>query len=52
MARLDESSQLNILQNSLADIVLDNDNTKGQELITGIDAREKLLETKQQQFKE
>ena len=45
MAKLDESSQLNILQNSLIDIV-DPTSGRDQEIVSGIDQREKMLAAK------
>ena len=50
MAKLDESSQLNILQNSLIDIV-DPTSGRDQEIVSGIDQREKMLATKQENFR-
>ena len=50
MAKLDESSHLNILQNSLIDMA--EPPMSGQELVTGIDLREKMLAAKQENFRQ
>ena len=42
------------MQNSLADIIFENENggTKSDELVSGIEAREKMLASKQEQFRQ
>ena len=54
LAKLDESSQINVMQTSLAEIMCEDDHrtSKGEELVSGIETREKMLNAKQEQFRQ